>query len=99
MKKLNCWEFKRCDRMPGGKKAEKFGVCPVPLEKRLDTIHGGLNAGRACWVVGGSMCGGTTQGTFAQKFNNCSRCDFYDAVRNEEFPKFELAASLIKRLA
>jgi len=99
MKKLNCWEFKKCDRTPGGRKADEFGVCPVTMEKRLDSIHGGLNAGRACWVVAGSMCGNKIQGTFAQKFNNCKTCDFYDAVKKEEFPKFELAGALMKKLA
>jgi len=98
MEKTNCWEFKGCERSPGGKKEEELGVCPVTMEKRLDTVHGGLNAGRACWVVAGSMCGGSIQGTFAQKFHNCHSCDFYKAVRNEEFPKFELSASLIKKL-
>ena len=98
MKKVNCWEFKRCGRTPGGNKEEELGVCPVTVEKRLDTVHGGLNAGRACWVVGGSMCGGSVQGTFAQKFRNCNTCDFYKTVKREEFPKFELAATLIKKL-
>ncbi|MDA8242227.1 MAG: hypothetical protein M0Z67_17895 [Nitrospiraceae bacterium] len=98
MKKVNCWEFKRCERTPGEKKEEELGVCPVTMEKRLDDVHGGLNAGRACWVVAGSMCGSSIQGTFAQKFHNCHACDFYKVVKNEEFPKFELSASLIRKL-
>ncbi len=98
MKKVNCWEFKKCGRTPGGKQEQELGVCPVATENRLDTVHGGLNAGRACWVVAGSMCGGSVQGTFAQKFHNCNVCDFYKTVKKEEFPKFELSASLIKRL-
>ena len=57
MKKVNCWEFKRCERTPGGKKEEELGVCPVTMEKRLDDVHGGLNAGRACWVVAEAHCG------------------------------------------
>ena len=98
MKKVNCWEFKKCGRAPGGKNERELGICPVTLERKLDAVHGGLNAGRACWVVAGSMCGGSLQGTFAQKFHNCNSCDFYQTVKKEEFPKFELSASLIKRL-
>jgi hypothetical protein len=96
--KMNCWEFKNCGRTPGGTKERELGICPVTAEKRLDTVHGGLNAGRACWIVAGSMCGGSVQGTFAQKFHNCSNCDFYRKVKKEEFPKFELSATLLKRL-
>ena len=54
MTKLNCWEFKKCGRTPGGEKAKDLGVCPVTKEKKLDNIHDGFNAGRACWVSLGS---------------------------------------------
>jgi len=97
-KKLNCWEFKNCGRTPNGGKVAELGVCPVTIEKRLHNIHSGENAGRSCWVVAGSMCGGSVQGTFAQKFSSCNTCDFYKAVKKEEFPKFELSAALIKKL-
>jgi hypothetical protein len=61
-------------------------------------VHGGKNGGRACWVVAGTLCGGEVQGKFAAKFGSCERCDFYDSVRKEEFPKFEFATLLLKRL-
>lgn len=51
MKKINCWEFKKCGRESGGAHAYDFGVCPAATEKRLNGTHGGKNAGRACWVV------------------------------------------------
>lgn len=38
-------------------------------------------AGRACWLVAGTMCGGTVQGTAAQKLGNCRDCDFYQKVK------------------
>jgi len=84
--KKNCWEFKKCGREPGGAKAEELGVCPVTIHAELDSAHGGSNAGRACWVVAGSLCGGTIQGTFAQKLHNCWNCDFMKAVKQEEEP-------------
>lgn len=96
--KSNCWEFKKCGRQPGGKHAEKLGVCPVTLEEKLDGIHNGINAGRACWVVSGTFCGGEMQGTFAQKYKSCITCDFYKVVRREEFPDFELAVALLLKL-
>jgi hypothetical protein len=98
MNKLNCWEFKRCGRFPGGAKERELGVCPVTTEKRLDTIHDGVNAGRACWVVAKSMCGGNIQGNFSQKFGNCMACDFYKSVKKEEFPNFQLTPVLLKKI-
>jgi hypothetical protein len=85
--KQNCWEFKKCGREPGGKKSSELGVCPATVHKDLDGIHGGKNAGRACWVVAGSLCGGKIQGTYATKLANCWRCDFMNSVKREEDPE------------
>jgi hypothetical protein len=97
-KKQNCWEFKSCGREPGGAKVKEFGVCPAPREARLDQVHGGINGGRSCWILAGTLCKGEVQGTFAQKYKNCETCDFYKQVKEEEFPKFTLSAVLMKRL-
>lgn len=96
--KLNCWEFKKCGRQPGGPHVHDLGKCPATVEERLDDVHGGVNAGRACWVVAGTFCGGAVQGTFAQKFHSCQKCDFYENVRGEEHPNFVLSTSLLARL-
>ena len=84
--KNNCWEYKNCGRYPGGTKAEQLGVCPVTIHAELDGAHGGRNAGRACWVIAGSLCGGKIQGTYAQKLTNCWRCDFFNTVKKQEEP-------------
>jgi hypothetical protein len=86
--KKNCWEHKGCGREPGGEREEDLGVCPAASEARLDGVHGGNNAGRACWVVAGTMCDGEVQGTFAKKLMNCLECNFYQAVEEEESQKF-----------
>lgn len=86
MSKMNCWEFKKCGRQPGGHKAHDLGVCPVTVSQDLHGAHDGKNAGRACWVIAGSLCGGKIQGTYAQKLTNCWRCDFMNAVKKEEEP-------------
>ena len=84
--KLNCWEFKKCGRQPGGPKAAGLGICPAAVEPALHGAHEGKNAGRACWVVAGSLCGGKIQGTYAQKLTNCWRCEFMNLVKQEEDP-------------
>jgi hypothetical protein len=53
------------------------GVCPAATDSQYDGLHGGTNAGRACWLVAGTMCKGEVQGTFAHKYKDCAICDFY----------------------
>ena len=61
-------------------------MCPAATFKKLDGVHGGKNAGRACWVIAGTFCHGETKGCFAKKITHCHECEFYQEVRNEDFP-------------
>jgi hypothetical protein len=92
--KINCWDFMNCGK---GRDAGD-GVCPAAKEARLDGIHGGKNAGRACWVVAGTFCDGEVQGTFAKKCVNCTECDFYKAVQEDEGSRFVLPIVLLNIL-
>lgn len=94
----NCWEAKECGREPGGVQSASTGVCPAALESRLDGVHNGRNAGRACWVVAGTMCGGTIAGTYAMKYDTCAKCEFYQRVKREESPAFTLSPLLLNLL-
>jgi hypothetical protein len=96
--KKNCWEAKGCGREPGGARCEELGVCPAASEPSLDGVHGGTNAGRTCWAVAGTLCGGSIQGSFASKFGDCEKCEFYRSVRKEEWPRFKLLSSLMALL-
>lgn len=98
MKKKNCWQLKKCGREAGGAKVKELGTCPASVERKLHGVHDGDCAGRACWIVAGTYCGGTEQGTFAQKYHNCEKCDFYQGVKQEEGLKFKLSTLLIARL-
>jgi hypothetical protein len=98
MKKLNCWQFCGCGREPGGSRSNEFGICPAATERKLDGVHGGLNAGRACWVVGGTFCNGRVQETFCKKYDDCIECEFYKTVRAEESSSFQLSATLFMML-
>jgi len=81
---LNCWEVTGCGREPGGIRVNEFGECRAATEARCDAINHGVNAGRACWLVAGTLCGGEVQGGFAQKLATCMECDFYKQVQAEE---------------
>ncbi len=84
MNKMNCWEFMHCERQPGGAKVGELGVCPATLHEGFNGAHGGIAAGRVCWLVVGSFCGGKIQGTFAEKYKDCTKCAFMALVQKEE---------------
>ncbi len=46
---------------------EKDGKCPAITQ----------HAGRSCWLVAGTLCGGKATGVFAQKIGDCTQCEFY----------------------
>ena len=96
--KLNCWQFEKCGREPGGAKQAELGVCPAATEARLDGTNSGKNAGRACWGVTGTLCGGKAQGTFATKVHSCLQCDFYRLVGEEEGSAHESARDILAKL-
>jgi hypothetical protein len=98
MPKLNCWEFKKCGREPGGAKAVEFGVCPASMEVRTHGTNSGQNGGRAYWALTGTLCGGQVQGSFAMKLGNCIECEFYRLVAVEEGPNHESARDILTKL-
>ena len=83
-KKLNCWEYHKCGREPGGVNVKKDGVCPAASLLSLNGANSGKNAGRMCWVVGGTFCGSRVQGDFAKKYSSCMECEFFKKVKEEE---------------
>jgi len=50
---------------------DKNASCPAFVQK----------AGRKCWLVAGTLCGGKVQGDNAQKIANCKLCDFYKKIK------------------
>ena len=96
--KKNCWEVMKCGREPRGKNANELAVCPAATDERLTEVHGGKNAGRACWVIAGTFCEGAVQGTFALKYKDCTLCDFFRQVRTEEGSNYQTALVLLKKL-
>lgn len=95
---INCWEFKKCGREPGGAKASDLGVCPAAAEKAVDGSNHGINGGRVCWYVAGTLCGGKVQGTFAAKLPNCRECEFYRLVIKEEGAEAAKGGAILARL-
>ncbi len=97
-KKQNCWDFKQCGRGPDCGSTSSERPCPAATERRLDGVHGGMNSGRACWAVAGTLCGGKVQGTYAAKHDVCQKCDFYQQVAREEGKDIHRPLSLLSKL-
>jgi methyl-accepting chemotaxis protein len=86
----NCWEYKQCKREPGGAKAAELGVCPAATDLAHEGVNQGQKAGRYCWKVTGTLCGGNVQGSFANKLSSCMACDFFKMVRGQEGGEFAM---------
>ena len=88
MNRANCWEVKQCGREPGGSKVGELGVCIAATDESQNERNSGTNAGRVCWALVGTLCGGQVQGTFAIKIGNCLECEFYKTVKEQEGTDF-----------
>ncbi len=60
-----CWEYMKCGR-------DKDATTKCPAYPHFGTV---------CWVVAGTFCEGKVQGTFAQKYEDCRKCDFYQMAK------------------
>ncbi len=76
MAKINCWEFKKCGRQPGGTNVAKEGICPASVERRTNGIHGGRNGGRCCWAILATQCSGGNV-----KANFCCKAEYLHQMR------------------
>ncbi|RPI38464.1 MAG: hypothetical protein EHM54_00285 [Nitrospiraceae bacterium] len=97
MKKKNCWEVMGCRKQFHGFTPGESGICPAFHCKPLNGIHGGMNGGRACWMVTGTMCGNKIQGSYGFKVQNCSQCGFFNQVIEEEGSKYVPPETLLTK--
>ena len=76
---MNCWEFMKCGREPGGSKVFTLGICQAFPDD-----------GKQCARIAGTLCGGEVQGTYAMKIFDCAECDFYKSKyyqHNKSYPQ------------
>jgi len=84
-----------CRKNVSGFTPDEFGVCPAVTCKTLNGVHGGMNGGRACWMVTGTMCGNKIQGSYQYKVENCIQCIFFLNVKIEEGKKYVQPETLL----
>lgn len=82
--RMNCWEFMQCGREAGGTGTNVTDACPASTQTSLHSIHGGTNAGRACWTVDGTLCCNRGPEALEAKKATCRSCSFYRSLLEEE---------------
>lgn len=80
---MNCWQAMNCGREPGGPQAGT-GVCPAATNRAGHGMHYGVNAGRVCWAIDGTLCGDGQRRDARAKLHDCMRCRFFLKVQSEE---------------
>ena len=74
----------KCGREPNGSNADKLNVCPTTTAKEYNNINNGVNAGRFCWKIVGTLCFDTIKGVSALNIVSCLQCPFFKKVKEEE---------------
>ncbi len=87
-RKINCWEFAGCGRELGGESVPESGICKASLDTSANGTNGGINGGRICWAISGTLNGDKVEGHYAKKLLSCRSCKFLHKVRDEERAKF-----------
>ncbi len=83
MNKLNCWEFMKCGREPGGARVSEKGICRAATDTSASGLNGGKNGGRICWAIVGTIFGENRETCAKDRFS-CLSCNFFDLVEMEE---------------
>lgn len=86
--KLNCWEVNRCGRELGGKNSKELGVCCSVKFTAFNGTNNGFNGGRYCWAVAGSLKDTPKDCIHNPPGNDCTECNFYSKVKEEESINF-----------
>jgi len=94
-KKINCWEFKGCGRIPGGINEDNPHICNAYKFKMLTGINDGKFGGRSCWAAAGTMCKGYVDATYC-KTDDCNDCEFHLLVIKEEGEKYRDANHILE---
>ncbi len=73
-----------CGREPNGVNTDKLKICPATSEKDYNNTNNGVNAGRFCWKIVGTLCFDTIKGISALNLVSCLQCPFFKKVKEEE---------------
>ena len=98
MHRRNCWEVNNCGRQTGGSQVAALGECPAASTFACHRVNNGINGGRACWAIAGTMCDGEVQASVVDKIKGCANCDFFHQVAAEERDGLATTPEILKRI-
>ncbi len=98
MSRINCWEYKKCGRNPGGANTMRLGICPASYDVAADGVNDGRNGGRVCWSVAGNINNDSPQRRPSGKPRNCLFCDFFMRVCNEEGMRLQMSPPAARKV-
>ncbi len=79
----NCWEVRDCGRTERGK--DGTPPCAVVLARHANGVNSGVNGGRVCWSIVGSLCSDRKVASdLSGEQSNCTTCGFFQQVWDEE---------------
>lgn len=85
--RLNCWEFMGCGKED----------CPARTNELYSGINNGINGGRVCWAIVGTMCREKVERDLSVKYDDCVECLFFNQVHIEEDKNFTVFEEVYKR--
>ena len=74
----------KCGKRPGAKTAGEPGFCPVAAEAGANSLNGGFNGGRICWIIAEDCCGHEIKCSDLHQKDSCFSCEFRYKVTQEE---------------
>lgn len=95
MTKLNCWEYHNC-KVGMNSSLSEDELCEVARAKECNEINNGINGGRICWSVSGTLCNNKHKGHFTHEIDSCMQCNFFKVVQSEEKKNFVIIRPIHK---
>jgi len=84
MGKCNCWEYMNCGKETAGNGNGNGSVCPIAHDALADTLNGGVNGGRICWIIADMKYNNNIQCSATHHKSSCFSCSFRYKVTMDE---------------
>jgi hypothetical protein len=74
----------KCGKGPSGNGNGKHRSCPISAETSANTLNGGVNGGRICWIIAENCRNSKVKCSELSRMDPCFSCEFRYKVFAEE---------------
>jgi hypothetical protein len=74
----------KCGKGPSGDGNGKHRSCPISAETSANTLNGGVNGGRICWIIAENCRNSKVKCSELSRMDPCFSCEFRYKVFAEE---------------